>query len=32
MRQTCKLVEVVANVEGLVVVAGVLVVDEADVT
>lgn len=32
MRQTCKLVEVVANVKGLVVVAGVLVVDEADVT
>lgn len=32
IRQTCKFVEVVADVEGLVVVAGVLVVDEADVT
>lgn len=32
IRQTCKFIEVVADVEGLVVVAGVLVVDEADVT
>lgn len=31
-QQTCKFVEVVSDVEGLVVVAGVLVVYEANVT